>query len=91
MTTATACTSPDPSLCCQPGAWERLQAMGESGFRAYGEPLPFDVIDVAARRGVDPHALDHHVEGVHGWEPHDVGYRDRVGDAAECLLAGGCE
>lgn len=89
--TATQCIGSDPTLCCLPGAWQRMQALGESGFRAYGEPLPVDVIDVAAARGGEPHALDWHVEAVHGWEPHDTGYRERVGEAADCLLAGGCE
>jgi hypothetical protein len=68
-----------------------MQAGGEGAFRAHGEPLPQPVIDVAAARGIDPHTLDWHVEAVHGWEPHDLGYRDRVGEAAGCLAAGGCE
>jgi hypothetical protein len=68
-----------------------LQAGGEASFHAHGEPLPQAVIDVAAARGIDPHALDWHVEAIHGWEPHDVGYRDRVGEAVDCLAAGGCE
>jgi hypothetical protein len=65
--------------------------MGESGFRSYGEPLPEEVIDVAAGHGIDPHALDSHVEGVHGCEPHDAGYREAVQVAARCLANGGCE
>lgn len=87
MTDLTCSVGNNPALCCTLGAWGRLQAMGEAGFRAHGEPLPQAVIDVAAERGVDPHALDEHVEAVHGWEPHDVGYADRVGEAADCLAA----
>jgi hypothetical protein len=88
---AAGCVAADPALCCLPGAWERMAAMGEHGFRAYGEPLPEAVIEVAAVRGIEPHALDWHVEAIHGWEPHDVGYRDHVGAAAECLASGGCD
>ena len=78
----------DPDLCCTLGAWERLQAMGETGFRVHGEPLPPAVIAVASERRIDPHALDMHVEGEHGWEPHDPGYADRVAEAADCLVNG---
>lgn len=91
MNDQTCSAGNQPALCCTPGAWERLQAMGEAGFRAYGEPLPQAVIDVAGEHRIDPHALDSHVEGVHGWEPHDTGYPGRVGEAADCLANGGCE
>jgi hypothetical protein len=80
----------DSALCCTPGVWGRLQAMGEAGLRALGEPLPDAVMDVAASRGLDPHELDHHVEGEHGWEPHDTGYATAVSAAAFCLASGGC-
>lgn len=80
----------DPALCCTPGAWERLGAMGEGGFRAYGEPLPPEVVEVAAANGLDPHGLASHVEGDHGWEPHDSGYAVAVSGAAFCLASGGC-
>ncbi len=68
-----------------------MQAMGIAAWYTLGEPLPKEIIDVAAGLGVEPHALDHHVEGVHGVEPHDRGYRDAVELAARCLLDGGCE
>jgi len=55
------------------------------------EPLPPAVIRVAADHGVEPHALDEHVEAIHGWEPHDVGYDAHVAAAALCLLDGGCQ
>lgn len=74
-------------LCCLPGAWQRVQAMGEVGFR-YHVPLPEAVIEVAAATGVDPHELDWHVEAEHGWEPHDPGYADRVAEAAVCIQEG---
>ncbi len=61
--------------------WERLQA---------GEPLPEAVIDVAAERGIDPHELDDHGEGEHGWEPHDIGYGGAVETGAECMALEGC-
>ncbi len=91
VSTAAGCTAADPALCCLPGAWARIGALGEHGFRAHGEPLPEAVINTAADRGVEPHALNWHVEAVHGWEPHDAGYDDHVVAAAECLAAGGCE
>ncbi len=89
--TTTHCTAGNPELCCQPGAWQRMTAMGEHGFRTYGEPLPEAVIDLAASHRIDPHALDWHVEAVHGWEPHDADYRTHVTAAVACLLDGGCE
>jgi hypothetical protein len=56
-----------------------------------GDPVPSAVIQVAEETGIDPRALDWHVEAEHGWEPHDVGYVDAVRAAARCLQAGGCE
>ena len=57
----------------------------------WGEPLYPSVIETAARLGLDPHDLAGHVEGEHGWEPHNVGYDKAVGDAAACLMRGsGC-
>lgn len=81
----------DPALCCTPGAWERLGGMGEAGFRVYGEPLPEEVVAVAATNGLDPHVLADHVEAVYGWEPHDAVYGTAVSTAAFCLASGGCE
>lgn len=57
---------------------------------AYGEPLDPSVIEVAAARNLDPHTLDHHVTGDHGWESHDVGFERAVAEAAECIAGGGC-
>jgi hypothetical protein len=80
----------DPALCCTPGAWGRLQAMGEVGFRAHGEPLPPEVVEVASRewsRSAHPRVP---VEAEHGWEPHDEGYTIAVSAAAFCVKSGGC-
>lgn len=77
----------DPAHCCVGDPWADLDI---AYVRTYGEPLPPAVITVAAERGVEPHALDHHVEGIHGVEPHDLGYADAVSQAADCLLRGGC-
>lgn len=74
----------DPTRCCVGDPWADMNVYCD-------DPLQPDVIRVAAERGVEPHALDHHVEGVHGWEPHDLGYADAVVKAAECLQSGGCE
>jgi hypothetical protein len=43
------------------------------------------------QHGIEPHALDWHVEAVHGCEPHDRGYAEAVELAARCMLAGGCD
>jgi hypothetical protein len=51
---------------------------------------PPQVSAVAAVTGLDPNILDMHVEGIHGWEWHDVGYVDAVWAAAECEKTGGC-
>ena len=75
----------DPTRCCVGDPWAGLNPYVEQ------EPLDSSVIFVAAERGVEPHALDHHVEAVHGWEPHDVGYAQAVAAAAQCMLSGGCE
>lgn len=91
MTGIRCAANANPALCCTPGAWEQLAEMGERGFRTYGEPLPEEVIAVAAARGIEPHALDHHVEGVHGVEPHDMRYPEAVKAAAACLTKGECE
>jgi hypothetical protein len=75
-----------PSVCCVGEPWENpdlgMQIMH------WGEPLYPSVIETAARTGLDPHDLAGHVEGDHGWEPHDAGYGKAVEDAARCLLAG---
>lgn len=77
----------EAARCCVGDPWADL----DIGYvRTYGEPLPLSVIRVAAERGIDPHSLDWHVEAVHGWEPHDVGYDERVPEAAECVARGTC-
>jgi hypothetical protein len=78
------------SACCVGTPWENpdlgMQIMH------WGEPLYPSVIEVAARTGLNPHDLAGHVEGGHGWEPHDTGYDEAVERAAGCLLAGSpCE
>lgn len=47
------------------------------------------VTTVAAVLALDPEDLWDHVEGIHGWEPHDEGYEDAVWAAAECTDHGG--
>lgn len=84
----TAHVADDPALCCLPGAWDRMSAL-PLGFMCHGEPLPPEVADTAAAESVDPHELDHHVEAVHGWEPHDQGYADAVKASVECVKNGG--
>jgi hypothetical protein len=74
--------------CCVGDPWADLDI---AYVRTYGEPLPPAVIAVAAECGADPHALDWHVEAVHGWEPHNTGYAEAVAAAADCLAGGGCE
>lgn len=73
--------------CCLPGSWDRITLGGLYG---QGEPLPPAVADVAAERGIDPHTLDSHVEGKHGWEPHNAGYAEAVRAAADCVVRGNC-
>lgn len=48
------------------------------------DALPPPVTAVASVLGLDPYALDWHVEAEHGWEPHDEGYEDAVWAAAAC-------
>ena len=49
---------------------------------------PPQVTAVAEVLGLDPDKLWEHVEGIHGWEPHDEGYEDAVWAAAECTEHG---
>lgn len=86
--TITAHVADDPALCCLPGAWDRMATLPH-GFMVHGEPLPPEVADIAAAEGVDPHRLDHHVEAIHGWEPHDEGYAQAVAASVECVKNGG--
>ncbi len=77
-----------PDLCCLPGSWDRATI---HDIMSWGEPLPPEVADTAAAGGVDPHALDRHVAVVHGWEPHDTGYAERVIESVACLRRGDCK
>lgn len=49
------------------------------------------ILKAAIDAGLDPEVVDWHLEAVHGWEPHDVGYIEQglVGTVS-CLLKGGC-
>lgn len=78
----------EPARCCIGDPWTVLTALD---VQLAGEPLPSEVISTAEANGIEPHALDHHVEGAHGWEPHDPGYAEAVQAAAACMVAGGCE
>jgi hypothetical protein len=66
----------------------RARALAEWGdaldILLHGEPRPVEITAVASVLGMDPEALWDHVEGEHGWEPHDEGYEDAVWDAAAC-------
>jgi len=61
--------------------WEGLDALD---VMMHGEPRPVEITAVASALGMDPEALWDHVEGCHGWEPHDEGYEAAVWAAAEC-------
>lgn len=75
-----------PSVCCVGEPWDSTNIAEQIMY--WGEPLYPSVIEVAARAGLDPHELAGHVEGEHGWEPHNVGYDKAVEQAAACMLAG---
>lgn len=49
-----------------------------------GEPMPAKVLAAAEVLGLEPGALDWHVEALHGHEPHDEGYEEAVWRTAEC-------
>jgi hypothetical protein len=51
---------------------------------------PPQLLAVAAARGVEPRALDWHVEAIHGCEPHDEDYAYGCDVAADCLTSGIC-
>jgi hypothetical protein len=76
------------AYCCDVDAWDRV-LKDIYILIWHGEPLPAVVARVAKAYQVDPHHLDFHVEGVHGWEPHDVNYGQRVEQAAACMLRAG--
>jgi len=76
-----------PERCCIGDPWTWAQAHAYSA----EEPLDTAVIEVAAARGIDPHDLHEHVEWEHGWESHDVGYRQAVEDAVDCVKRGKCD
>jgi hypothetical protein len=49
-----------------------------------GGGCPPQVAAVAAVLSMDADKLWDHVEGCHGWEPHDQGYEEAAWAAAEC-------
>lgn len=78
------------SFCCVGTPWDSPNIAEQILY--WGDPLYPSVIEVAARTGLDPHDLAGHVEGEHGWEPHNVGYDEAVEQAATCMLNGSrCE
>lgn len=46
--------------------------------------LPELLVTTAAEFGLDPDDLDWHLEAVHGWEWHDIGWDVAVAAAAAC-------
>ena len=65
-------------------AWTEAELYGAAN-------LPPPVITaVASALGLNAETLWGHVEGTHGWEPHNEGYEDAVWAAAEHELKGGC-
>lgn len=67
-------------------SWKRHELATQYG-AANPYPPPY-VTAVAAMFGVDGGALWDHVEGVHGWEPHDDGYGQAVWAALWCTSHG---
>jgi hypothetical protein len=63
-------------------AYEAAKARAEADWQD-GQPFPV-VVAVAEVCGLGVRDLDMHVEGLHGWEPHDSGYEDAVWVAAQC-------
>jgi len=59
-----------PDRCCLPTAWD-WYCTGDNA-HLYDEPLPEQVIQVAARTGVDPHPLWDEL-AADGWEMHNDG------------------
>lgn len=49
------------------------------------------ITKAAKDAGLDPAVLDWHLEAVHGWETHDIGWEEKgLAGAVRCLLNGGC-
>ena len=68
-------------------AYDQELAKAEAEYRdlAMWRTLPPpQVTAVAAVLGLDAGRLWDHVEGIHGWEPHDEGYETAVWEAAAC-------
>jgi hypothetical protein len=58
---------------------------------AYEEPLIDPRTSAYAKvHGLDEQVLDWHLEAIHGWESHDLGFEEAIEQAAECLANGGC-
>ena len=60
-------------------AWVEAELPGGAG-----GGCPPVVTAVASVLGMNSNRLWTHVEGIHGWEPHDEGYEDAVWAAADC-------
>lgn len=79
-------TCSTPAEYCRAGTPWISDDLGKQ-IMVYGEPLPQIVIDTAAKYELNPHGLDWHVEGMHGWEPHDQGYDLAVEQSAQCIIS----
>lgn len=69
--------------------YQQELARAEAAFAEDEKPwgpggFPPVIAAVAAVLGIDRDKLHSHVEGIHGWEPHDEGYEAAVWAAAEC-------
>ena len=77
----------DPELCCVGDPWNN----NRFDPRFHADPLMPSDIAAAELHELDPHDVDHHLEAIHGWEPHEPDYDEEAERAAECLCEGGCE
>jgi hypothetical protein len=58
---------------------------------AYEEPLIDPrTVAYAKSHSLDVDVLDWHLEAIHGFERHDLGYEQAIEEAAACLASGGC-
>lgn len=58
---------------------------------AYEEPLIDPRTSAYAKaHALDVDVLDWHLEAIHGWESHDLGFEEAIEQAADCLANGGC-
>lgn len=66
-----------------PDEWSRMVWTGEAE-----SGIHWKVVRIAELTGLDPKALERHVEIERGWEPHDRGYLHQVVVSARVLLFG---